>query len=208
MVIESQKDNLNLPDNKYEIDANLNGYNVVAGVDEAGRGPLAGPVVAAAVILKDIIYGINDSKRLSKTKRVKLFTRIHREALSVGVGVASAREIESMNILNATLLAMQRAVKGLDRTPDMVIVDGKFTIPNLSIHQQAIVGGDGISISVAAASIIAKVFRDRIMEGYNALYPFYNFKKNMGYPTKEHRMALKKHGKSPVHRNTFSGVNS
>lgn len=208
MAIESKKNNLRLPDNEYEMDANLNGYHVVAGVDEAGRGPLAGPVVAAAVILKDNIYGINDSKRLSKTKRLKLFTRIHREALSVGVGVASVREIETINILKASLLAMQRAVKGLDYIPDMVIVDGKFIIPDLSIHQQSIVGGDGISISVAAASIIAKVFRDRIMEGYNALYPFYNFKKNMGYPTKEHRMALKKYGKSPVHRNTFRGVNS
>jgi len=123
------------------------------------------------------------------------------------VGVASAREIENINILKATFLAMQRAIKGLDCIPDMVLVDGNFIIPDLLIHQQSIVGGDSISVSVAAASIIAKVFRDRIMESYNALYPFYNFKKNMGYPTKEHRMALKKYGKSPVHRNTFRGVN-
>jgi len=178
-----------------------------AGVDEAGRGPLAGPVVAAAVILpKECrIDGLNDSKKLSSEKREILFDRIKTLAVSIGVGVIEPEEIDRINILRAALLAMEIAVNNLDRQPDFLLIDGN-TRTSLLIPQETVVKGDSKCYSIAAASIIAKVTRDSIMEGYHDIYPEYNFKKHKGYPTREHLEAIRKFGPSPIHRKTFRGV--
>ncbi len=180
------------------------GYKVVAGTDEAGRGPLAGAVYAAAVILpKDVeIEGLNDSKKLTEKKREKLFDVIKEKAVSYAICSASVEEIDQLNILNAAQLAMRRAVAELTPAPDMVLVDGNVA-RDFTCDTQCVVKGDSISPSIAAASILAKVSRDRDCLRLDELYPQYNFKKHKGYPTKEHMDAVRKYGPSPVHRKTF-----
>jgi ribonuclease HII len=183
------------------------GARLVAGVDEAGRGPLAGPVVAASVILPaDCQYFLfQDSKKLTEKQRERLFAILTDMGIPIGVGVATPAEIDEINILQASLLAMKRAVLDLPEMPDFLLVDGKFTVP-LKVNQQALVKGESKSASIAAASIVAKVTRDRIMLGYHDMYPLYNFKKHKGYPTKEHRNLLIQFGPCEIHRKTFSGV--
>lgn len=180
------------------------GYKNICGVDEAGRGPLAGPVCAAAVILKpeDIIEGVNDSKKLSEKKREALFDVIKQRAVSYNIAWATVEEIEKMNILNATMLAMKRAVEGLDIPVDYAIIDGNKT-PELDIPANSIVKGDAKSMSIAAASILAKVSRDRLLLEYAKEYPEYKFEKHKGYGTKVHREALLKYGPCPIHRMSF-----
>ena len=180
------------------------GFHTICGVDEAGRGPLAGPVIAAAVILpcEMVLDGVDDSKKLSGGQREVLFTQICKEAVSYGIGLADEAEIDTHNILNATYLAMNRAIENLHTVPDMCLIDGNratgIVYPNTTI-----VGGDGKSISIAAASILAKVYRDRLMEKLDAEYPMYGFAKHKGYPTKAHYEALSEHGVSAVHRKSF-----
>jgi ribonuclease HII len=180
------------------------GYKLVAGVDEAGRGPLAGPVVAAAVIFPADFHNnqINDSKQLSARKREELYNVIKKEAIAVGVGTADADVIDRINILQASLLAMREAVLELFMPPDYLLIDGLHKIP-LQTPQQALVKGDARSISIAAASIIAKVSRDRIMEMYHRQFPQYNFLRNKGYGTKEHCQALREFGMCKIHRRSF-----
>ncbi|OGP67337.1 MAG: ribonuclease HII [Deltaproteobacteria bacterium RBG_16_44_11] len=188
----------------FEKIAHLEGYKCIAGVDEAGRGPLAGPVVAAAVIfqLSYINPEINDSKKLSARQREKLYEIITREAIAVGVGVADAEIIDKVNILQATFLAMREAVLELSTPPDYLLIDGLHCIA-LQIPQKPLVKGDTLSISIAAASIIAKVFRDRIMEIYHRQFPQYNFLRNKGYGTKEHCRAIEQFGMCKIHRKSF-----
>lgn len=188
----------------YEKQAYEKGYSVVCGVDEAGRGPLAGPVYAAAVILPPDarIDGVNDSKKLSEKKREALFDIIQQVALSSCVASASVEEIDAHNILNATYLAMQRAVAGLSPQPQMVLVDGN-RLPSLPMASQAIVKGDSLSLSIAAASILAKVSRDRFMKELAQQYPRYQLEKHKGYGTKLHRELIREYGPSPIHRKTF-----
>lgn len=185
------------------------GLSFVSGVDEAGRGPLAGPVVAAAVILpKDIfIDGVNDSKKLTEKKRNILFEEIKQKAFSYGIGIVDAKTIDEINILQATFLAMRKALEQLSVKPDLVLVDGNHTIPNLQNKQQAIVSGDAKSASIACASILAKVTRDNMMYEYAKQYPQYNFQKHKGYGTKAHLDAIQKHGPCPIHRMTFAPLN-
>ena len=180
---------------------------LVAGVDEAGRGPLAGPVVAAAVILDDQypIAGLADSKKLTALKRDRLYDEIRAKALCCSVGQASVEEIDSLNILQATMLAMQRAVSGLRLKPSKVLVDGN-RIPVLDVLAEAIVGGDAKVASISAASILAKVTRDRWCDGLDRRYPQYGFAGHKGYGTAEHLAALQRHGACPEHRKTFAPV--
>ncbi|MBR3596839.1 MAG: ribonuclease HII [Clostridia bacterium] len=180
------------------------GFSVVCGIDEAGRGPLAGPVFAAAVILPDGLeeLGINDSKKLSEKKRDSLFEIIKEKAVSWSVASASEKEIDEINILNATFLAMKRAVEGLDICPDAALVDGNRK-PSTGIPEMTLVKGDAKSISIAAASILAKVSRDRYLSELDKQYPEYQFSKHKGYPTKLHYEMIKEHGISPVHRLSF-----
>lgn len=189
---------------EFENTAYEKGYTSVCGVDEAGRGPLAGPVCAAAVILKKgmIIDGVNDSKKLTEKKREKLFDVIKSEAVAYSIGWASVEEIEQMNILNASMLAMQRAVGGLPIAPDFALIDGNRT-PELNVPCEAIVKGDAKSMSVAAASILAKVSRDRLMLEYAKEYPQYHFEKHKGYGTKVHNEAILEYGTCPIHRMSF-----
>lgn len=191
----------------FEQEAAKQGYTHVAGIDEAGRGPLAGPVVAAAVILpRDFpVEDVTDSKKLTPKKRERLYTHIFAHADDVGVGVVESEEIDRVNILNASLSAMALSVKDLGTAPDFLLIDGNFTIP-LELPQQALPKGDALSVSIAAASIVAKVTRDRLMGEYHEIYPQFGFANNKGYPTREHRNAIKKHGISPIHRLSFSGV--
>ena len=178
----------------------------ICGIDEAGRGPLAGPVVAGAVILPkgcEIMY-VNDSKKLSEKKREELFEVIKREALHIGVGMASPQRIDEINILNATYEAMREAVKNLGETPDILLNDA-VTIPGLDIKQQPIIKGDAKSISIASASIIAKVTRDHIMYEYDKEMPEYGFATHKGYGTAAHIEAIKKYGPSNIHRRSFIG---
>mgnify|MGYP005960225723 CR=1 FL=1 len=187
---------------KYEREYADCGY--ICGIDEVGRGPLAGPVVAGAVILPkdcDILY-INDSKKLSAAKREELYDVIMEKAVAVGIGMASSQRIDEINILQATYEAMQHAVEDLDVVPDLLLNDA-VTIPLIPIRQVGIVKGDARSLSIAAASIMAKVTRDRMMVEYADLYPEYGFEKNKGYGSAEHREALKKYGPCPIHRSTF-----
>jgi ribonuclease HII len=195
--------------NAYEQMAYQEGYQLVAGVDEAGRGPLAGPVVAAAVILPTgyINPEINDSKKLSADKREKLFSVIHTDAVAIGMSVVEAETIDSINILKATLQAMREAVLELSSSPDFILIDGLHRIP-LMTPQKPLVKGDSLSVSVAAASIIAKVTRDRIMEMYHRQFPQYNFTKNKGYGTQEHREAIKNFGMCKIHRKSFHVKNA
>lgn len=191
--------------NIFEQRARQRGFNLIAGIDEAGRGPLAGPVVAAAVVLPQDYHhpDITDSKKLSPRKREELFKVIRADALSIGVGVMEASIIDDINILRATLNAMKEAVLDLDITPDYLLIDGTHPVP-IAIHQKTIIRGDSRSISIAAASIIAKVSRDHIMEMYHRQFPYYNFLKNKGYGTQEHRQAIKDHGPCKIHRRSFS----
>lgn len=181
------------------------GLSRVAGVDEAGRGPLAGPVMAAAVIFPGEIFipGIKDSKLLSPSSREALHDRIFEKALSVGIGQACSVEIDQHNILQASFLAMRRAVSRLTVNPEFILVDGLWTIPELTIGQRAIVRGDQTSFSIAAASIIAKVHRDRLMQEYHLLYPQYCFDRHKGYPTRDHIAAIEKYGLCQIHRRSF-----
>ncbi len=195
------------PDNKYELEARKAGIKLIAGIDEAGRGPLAGPVVAAAVIL-DIdanIEGINDSKLLSSKQREKLFSKIHQNALSIGLSIVEPETIDRINILQATRLAMTKAVTNLALKPGLLLIDGPITL-DLNIRQIPIIKGDKLSVSISAASIIAKVTRDDIMKSFHKMYPEYGFYKNKGYGTKEHITALKKHGSCQIHRKSFAGI--
>ena len=180
------------------------GYQFIAGIDEAGRGPLAGPVVAAAVILPPgyLNSEIKDSKKLSAGKRDELYETINREAIAVGMMVVDADIIDRVNILQATLQAMRDAVLELPASPDFLLIDGNQRVPILT-PQKPIVKGDSLSISIAAASIIAKVSRDRIMEMYHRQFPHYNFQRNKGYGTKEHLDAIKKFGICKIHRKSF-----
>lgn len=191
----------------YEKDAQLQGYRLIAGVDEAGRGPLAGPVVASAVIFSTLPahLGIKDSKMLSARKRDTLVFDIHRYARAVGVGIVWPEEVDRINIHKASLLAMEKAVDSLGVKPGLLLIDGIFRINSIAA-QRPIIGGDAKSISIAAASIIAKTTRDKIMESYHMIYPGYNFSSNKGYPTKDHLMALGVNGPSPIHRRSFKGV--
>ena len=188
----------------YEKELIQKGYSCVAGVDEAGRGPLAGPVFAAAVILPDgeIIEGINDSKKLSPKKRDELYDIIREKAIAVSSASVDEKTIDEINILNATYLAMQKAVAGLNPKPDFVLVDGNRA-PELDIECDTLVKGDAKSISIAAASIVAKVERDRYIIEMAKKYPEYGFEKHKGYGTKEHCEAILKYGPSPIHRRTF-----
>jgi len=177
---------------------------IVCGVDEAGRGPLCGPVVAAAVILKpnSKIEGVNDSKKLSSKKREQLYDKIMSEALAVGVGMSDVDVIEKVNILNATKLAMKQAISNLKIQPEYVLIDGNQRI-DINIPQETVVHGDAISESIASASIIAKVTRDRMLIELDKKYPQYGFAKNKGYGTKEHIEAIGKYGLTPIHRKSF-----
>ena len=190
--------------NVFESKAREGGYRAVAGVDEAGRGPLAGPVVAAAVILPPGYEhpGINDSKKLSSRQRDRLYAIIQHDAVSIGVGHSEAPLIDRVNILQATLLAMKEAVLELFPPPDFLLIDGLNRI-DLATPQEAIIRGDSQSVSIAAASIIAKVSRDRLMEMYHRQFPQYNFLRNKGYGTKEHRAAIVKFGRCKIHRRSF-----
>ncbi|MBR4880674.1 MAG: ribonuclease HII [Clostridia bacterium] len=180
------------------------GYTWVCGTDEAGRGPLAGPVVAAAVILPEglMIEGLNDSKKLSEKKREKLYDIIREEAVSFAICEASVEEIDTLNILNASQLAMRRCVEKLVPKPEVVLVDGNIA-RDFPIIAEPVIKGDALSPYIAAASILANVTRDRMLVELDSQYPEYNFKKHKGYPTKEHREAVIKYGPSPVHRKTF-----
>lgn len=180
----------------------------IAGVDEAGRGPLCGPVYAAAVILDPArpIDGLNDSKKLSEKKREALAPLIHERALAWAVGIATVEEIDRLNILHATMLAMRRAVEGLAVPPDQVLVDGNRIPPGLTVPARAIVGGDASEAAISAASILAKTGRDHEMMALAALYPQYGIAKHKGYPTAEHLAALRIHGPSPIHRRSFAPV--
>jgi ribonuclease HII len=182
------------------------GFKAICGIDEAGRGPLAGPVCAAAVVLhtnSSGIPGVNDSKKLTEKRREELFDVIIAEAADYSIALATVEEIEKINILNATMLAMQRAVNGLKNPADYVIIDGNTLPPNLQTPAQTIVKGDAKSQSIAAASILAKVTRDRLMLEYAKEYPQYFFQKHKGYGTKIHTEQILKYGASPIHRSSF-----
>lgn len=191
-------------DYEYERNAAQQGYTAVCGIDEAGRGPLAGPVYAAAVILPDglEIPELNDSKKLTEKKREALFDEICQKAVAYGIGCASEQEIDEINILQATYLAMRRAVEQLSVPADYALVDGN-RMPPLAIPGETVVKGDAKSASIAAASILAKVSRDRVMLLMDPVYPQYQFAKHKGYGTKVHREALLTYGPCPIHRKTF-----
>ena len=191
----------------FELKAKKKGYTYIAGIDEAGRGALAGPVVSAAVVLpfNFSCYGITDSKKLTPLKRKKLFSIIMNNALCVSTGIADHDEIDKINILQASLKSMKRAVIGLNYPPDFLLIDGKFLIDSF-LPQQAIIKGDLKSISIAAASIIAKVTRDSIMENMHLKFSEYGFNRHKGYPTRAHKEAITKFGACLEHRKTFKGV--
>jgi ribonuclease HII len=191
----------------YEALAGKDGYALIAGVDEAGRGPLAGPVVAAAVIMPVglTLSGVKDSKKMTERAREKAFYVINQNAIAVGIGVVSHKAIDESNILNASLEAMKQAISYLDPAPEYALIDGINEIP-VTIPQRCIKRGDQLSHSISAASIIAKVYRDRIMRSYHMLYPEFGLEKNKGYGTAAHLAALRRYGPSPIHRLTFRGV--
>ncbi|HNT44462.1 MAG TPA: ribonuclease HII [Syntrophorhabdaceae bacterium] len=181
---------------------------LVGGIDEAGRGPLAGPVVSACVIWErapEDKNGVTDSKLLTQKERVGLFSWIMDNALSVGIGMASREEIDEMNILKASLLSMERALLATGMEPDVVLVDGNRGLRNYP-NARPVVRGDRRCFFMASASIVAKVIRDRAMDAYHRIYPNYNFKQNKGYPTREHKAAIREFGITPIHRVTFKGV--
>ncbi len=190
-----------------DIDYWVKGVGFLCGIDEVGRGPLAGPVVAASVILPERchIEGIKDSKKLSPERREELFGKILNKAISIGLGIVEPILIDRINILQATYEAMRRAILSMKVFPEYVIVDGR-PIPGLPLPQEGIIKGDSISISIGAASIVAKVVRDRIMEMYDLIFPQYGFARNKGYGTKEHIEALFRYGPCPIHRRSFRPV--
>lgn len=181
----------------------------IAGIDEAGRGPLAGPVVVAAAIMprNSMIEGVNDSKKVSEKKREAIYEQIIQEAISYGVGIIDHREIDAINILQATKKGLTEAIKGLETKPDVILVDALTNIDTCGIPYTSIIQGDSKSYSIAAASIIAKVTRDRIMRQWDELYPMYGFEKNKGYGTKMHMDAIREYGICPIHRLSFLGKN-
>jgi len=199
-----------VPDLRLEEKARLDGFAVVAGVDEAGRGPWAGPVVAGAVILEgrtlpaELLRGLDDSKKLNPARREQLFAVLS-DTVAIGIGRAEVAEIDGMNILEATMAAMARAVAALGPHPDLVLVDGNRE-PRMGCPVRCVVGGDGRSLSIAAASIAAKVTRDRLMAGLARDYPGYGWERNAGYGTKEHRDAIRRLGVTPEHRRSFRPI--
>ena len=194
-----------MPDFSCENEARIKGYKLVCGVDEAGRGPLAGPVCAAAVILPDNceIEGLNDSKKISEKKREALFDIIKEKAIAYSIAYGSLEEIEEYNILEATYLAMNRAIEGLNTKADFALIDGNRVPKGIKIPCETVVKGDSKSCSIAAASILAKVTRDRLMLEYDKKYPQYLFAQHKGYGTKAHYEAIKQHGVCEIHRLSF-----
>lgn len=182
------------------------GFKYIAGIDEVGRGPLAGPIVAAAVIFPTEVFlpQVDDSKKLSPQKRERLYQEIVSKALAFGVGEVDVETIDQINIGQASLQAMREAVETLPIPPDLLLIDGNYPIPKMIVKQLTIIRGDARSFSIASASILAKVTRDRIMEAYEVLYPGYGFSQNKGYGTRPHREALKKLGPCEIHRRSFS----
>lgn len=195
------------PTDEFELEARRCGYRRVAGLDEAGRGPLAGPVVASAVVLptRCRLIGCDDSKQLSESQRERLYHVIIKRAVGIGIGSATEQEIDRLNILEATRLAMHRAVAGLSPQPDCLLIDA-ISLLGCAIPIRSIIKGDALCLSVAAASIVAKVTRDRLMAEYHRLYPRYNFLSHKGYSTEEHLQQLATHGPCPIHRRTFEPV--
>ena len=180
----------------------------IAGLDEAGRGPLAGPVVAAAVVFPEglLIPGVTDSKQLSEGQRERLYAQITVAAVAYGIGIVDERTIDEVNIREASILAMERALAAITPAPDHLLIDGNFTLPRISLPQRPIIKGDCLSHSIAAASILAKVTRDRLMRELHELFPQYNFKKHKGYGTKEHIGLIRLHGPCDAHRKSFQPV--
>ncbi|WP_039764494.1 ribonuclease HII [Caldicellulosiruptor sp. F32] len=197
---------LGIDENYFELEESLlkEGYRFICGVDEAGRGPLAGPVFAAAVIMdrKRIIEGVRDSKKLTPQKREKLFEEILKESITYSVAMVDNKTIDEININNATFLAMKNAIEALELVPDMVLVDG-YEIPDLNLPQKALIKGDRRSYSIACASILAKVSRDRFITQISSLYPVYKFEKHKGYGTKEHIRLILEYGPCEIHRKSF-----
>ncbi|HET7438743.1 MAG TPA: ribonuclease HII [Nitrospira sp.] len=195
------------PTDEFELEARRCGYRRIAGLDEAGRGPLAGPVVASAVVLptRCRLIGCDDSKQLSELERERLYHVIIKRAVGIGIGSATEQEIDRLNILEATRLAMHRAVAGLSPQPDCLLLDA-ISLLGCAIPTRSIIKGDALCLSVAAASIVAKVTRDRLMAEYHRLYPHYNFLSHKGYSTEEHLQQLATHGPCPIHRRTFEPV--
>ena len=202
-LLESEHERLK---QMHEFEEKYDEYSCICGMDEAGRGPLAGPVVAASVILpKDAeILFLNDSKKVTKKRRLELFEEIYEKAVDIGVGIIDEKRIDAVNILNATYEAMQNAVEKMLTKPDILLVDA-VRVPDIGIKQISIIKGDARSVSIAAASIIAKVTRDRLMIEYDNQYPEYGFAKHKGYGTTEHIAAIHKHGAYPIHRKSFVG---
>lgn len=194
-----------MPDYEFEKAAVNSGFSCICGVDEAGRGPLAGPVCAAAVILPEgaVIEGLDDSKKLTEKKRERLYDIIKETAVAYSVAYGTLEEIETVNILEATYLAMNRAIEGLSVKPDFALIDGNRIPRGIKIPCETIVKGDSKSMSVAAASVLAKVTRDRLMLEYDKKYPEYNFKKHKGYGTREHTELIKQYGPCEIHRLSF-----
>jgi len=180
----------------------------IAGLDEAGRGPLAGPVVAAAVVFRDglLLPGVADSKQIAEGKRERLYDEIIATADAYGIGIVDERTIDEVNILQASIIAMERALQCISPPPDHLLIDGNFILPRVSLPQRPIVKGDCLSHSIAAASILAKVARDRLMRDLHELYPQYNFQKHKGYGTKEHLEMIKRHGPCKAHRKSFQPI--
>jgi len=199
---------LSVPDRRqFERDGMARGFRRIAGLDEAGRGPLAGPVVASAVILPEdfMLPGLRDSKKLSSLQRDRFFEEINRRAVAIGIGVVDSDLIDRINILQATILAMRRALDGLAVTPDYLLIDALF-LPGVEIPQNPVIHGDDLSQSIAAASVVSKVSRDRMMLEFDRLYPEYKFCSHKGYGTSEHLRALARYGPCPIHRYSFSRV--
>ena len=191
----------------FEEEIRVQGFKIIAGLDEAGRGPLAGPVVAAAVVLPPVerLKGINDSKKLTAGKREEIFSLLLQKAPAVSIGIVEVEEIDRLNILRASLKAMEQAVNNLSLSPDFLLIDGIYLL-GLPLAQQAIPKGDQRCQSIAAASIVAKVTRDRLMMSYHTQYPKYNFARHKGYGTKEHLRAIREHGCCPIHRQSFKSI--
>jgi ribonuclease HII len=192
----------------FERSAREAGAHRIAGLDEAGRGPLAGPVVAAAVVLPEglLIPGVTDSKQLSEDQRESLYLLITGSAIAYGIGIVDERTIDDINIREASIIAMERALEAITPAPDHLLIDGNFTLPRIPIPQRPIIKGDCLSHSIAAASILAKVTRDRLMRDLHERYPQYNFLKHKGYGTKEHMEMIRLHGPCDAHRKSFQPV--
>jgi ribonuclease HII len=199
---------LNSPDRtQFERAGLARGFRRIAGLDEAGRGPLAGPVVASAVILPEGLFlpGLRDSKKLTALQRDRFFEEIHLRAVAVGIGIVDSDVIDGLNILKATILAMHRALDRLAVTPDYLLIDA-LSLPDVDIPQEPLIRGDDLSQSIAAASVVSKVSRDRMMLEFDRYYPEYNFRSHKGYGTAEHLRALERFGPCPIHRRTFHRV--